>query len=65
MRTITKVMMARTVFDTDAPRIQDMHATVKHILNFDAPKVILHPLDGRRVMHALRYFIQDIDQSKL
>ena len=61
MRTITKVMMARTVFDTDAPRIQDMHATVQHILNLDAPKVHIHPLDGRRVMRALRY----IDQSKL
>ena len=48
-------MMARTVFDPNAPRIQDIHATVQHILNLD---VILHPLDGRRVMHALRYFIQ-------
>jgi hypothetical protein len=59
MRTITKVMMARTMFDTDAPRIQDMHATVQHILNFDAPKVHIHPLDGRRVMHALRYVDKD------
>ena len=54
MRTITKVMMART----NAPRIQDIHATIQHILNLDSPKVHIHPLDGRRVMHALRYFIQ-------
>ena len=51
-------MMIRTVFDPNAPRIQDMHATVQHILNLDAPKVILHPSDGRRVIHTLRYFIQ-------
>lgn len=36
-----------------------MHATVQHILNLDAPKVILHPSDGRRVIHALRYIDQD------
>ena len=64
MRTITKLMMTRTVFDPNAPRIQDMHATVQHILNLDAPKVILHPSDGRRVIHALRYFVQEI-RSKL
>ena len=58
MRTITKLMMVRTIFDPSAPRIQDMHATVKQILNLDAPKVILHPSDGRRVIHALRYFIR-------
>jgi hypothetical protein len=51
-------MMVRTIFDPNAPRIQDMHATVKQILNLDAPKVILHPSDGRRVIHALRYFIR-------
>jgi len=57
MRTITKLMMERTVFDSNAPRIQDLHTTVQHILNLDAPKVRIHPSDGRRVMHALRYFI--------
>jgi len=61
MRTITKLMMERIVFDPNAPRIKDIHATVQHILNMDSPKVHIHPLDGRRVMHALRY----IDQSKL
>ena len=45
MRAITKLMMERTIFDPNAPRIQDMHATVQHILN----------LDGRRVLHALRF----------
>ena len=33
MRTITKLMMTRTLFDPNAPRIQDIHATVQHILN--------------------------------
>uniref|UniRef100_A0A6C0HXJ9 Uncharacterized protein n=1 Tax=viral metagenome TaxID=1070528 RepID=A0A6C0HXJ9_9ZZZZ len=65
MRTITKVMMVRTIFDPSAPRIQNMHDTVQHILNFDLEKVRIHPSDGRRVIHALRYFIQDIDQNRL
>jgi len=55
MRSITKLMMERTVFDSDAPRIQDINATVDNILQFDSEKVRIHPLDGRRVMHALRY----------
>jgi len=55
MRAITKLMMERTVFDSDAPRIQDINATVENILQFDSEKVRIHPLDGRRVMHALRY----------
>ncbi len=55
MRAITKLMMERTVFDSDAPRIQDINATVDNILQFDSEKVRIHPLDGRRVMHALRY----------
>ena len=55
MRTIAKLMMTRTVFDTDAPRIHDMHTIVKNILQLDSPKVHIHPSDGRRVMHALRY----------
>lgn len=60
MRAITKLMMERTVFDPNTPRIQDIHATLQHILKLDAPKVHIHPLDGRRVMHALRFI-----QSKL
>ena len=55
MRAITKLMMERTVFDSDAPRIQDINATIENILQFDSEKVRIHPLDGRRVMHALRY----------
>ena len=58
-------MMVRTIFDPSAPRIQDMYVTVQHILQFDSEKVRIHPSDGRRVLHALRYFIQDIDQDKL
>ena len=55
MRTIAKLMMTRTIFDANAPRIYDMHSTVQRILNLDAPKVHIHPSDGRRVIHALRY----------
>jgi hypothetical protein len=55
MKTITKLMMTRTVFDSDVPRIQNMRATIENILQMDSPKVRIHPLDGRRVMHALRY----------
>ena len=58
-------MMVRTIFDPSTARIQDMHATVKRILQFDSEKVRIHPSDGRRVIHALRYFIQDIDKDKL
>lgn len=65
MRTITKLMMARTIFDPTAPRIQDLRATVQHILNLDSEKVILHPSDGRRIIHALRYFIQDVDKRRV
>ena len=35
-------MMTRTIFDANAPRIQDMHAIVQQILNVDAPKVHIH-----------------------
>jgi hypothetical protein len=55
MRTIAKLMMTRTVFDSDAPRIQDMRSTIDNILQFNSSKVRIHPSDGRRVMHALRY----------
>ena len=58
-------MMVRTVFDPSAPRIQNLRSTIQNILNLDSEKVILHPSDGRRVIHALRYFIQDIDKDKL
>lgn len=65
MRTITKLMMSRTVFDPTTPRIQDLRATVQNILNLNSEKVRIHPLDGRRVIHALRYFVQDIDKRKV
>ena len=55
MRTIAKLMMTRTVFDSDTPRIHDMRATIENILQLDSPKVRIHPSDGRRVMHSLRY----------
>ena len=55
MRAITKLMMERTIFDPNAPRIQDMYVTVQHILQFDSEKVRIHPSDGRHVLHAVRY----------
>jgi hypothetical protein len=65
MRTITKLMMARTIFDPNAPRIHDVRATVQHILNLDSEKVVLHPSDGRRIIHALHYFIQYVDKRRV
>jgi hypothetical protein len=65
MRTIAKLMMTRTIFDQNAPRIYDLRATVQHILQLDTEKVILHPSDGRRVIHALHYFIQDVDKRRV
>jgi hypothetical protein len=65
MRTTTKLMMVRTVFDPTVPRVNDLYKTVKQIINLDAEKVVLHPDDGRRVLHALRFFIQDVNKQRL
>jgi hypothetical protein len=65
MRTITKLMMVRTVFDPTVPPTTDLYKTVKQIINVDAEKVVLHPSDGRRVLRALRHFIQDVDKERL
>jgi len=36
-----------------------MNSTIENILHMDSPKVHIHPLDGRHVMHALRYVNKD------
>jgi len=68
MRTTTKLMMDRTIFDSTVPPTTDLYKTVNQIINLDAEKVVLHPSDGRRVLRALRYFTQDKErfiQSRL
>ena len=65
MRTTTKLMMVRTVFDPTVPLVNDLYKTVKQIINVDAEKVVLHPDDGKRVLHALRFFIQDVNKPRL
>jgi hypothetical protein len=65
MRITTKLMMVRTAFDQNVPRTMDLYKTVKQILNLDADKVILHPSDGGRVLHALRVSIQNVDKQRL
>ena len=65
MRTITKLMMTRTVFDPTVPLVNDLYKTVKQIINLDAEKVHIHPDDCKRVLHALRYFTQEVDKKRL
>ena len=52
-------MMVRTITNPNVPRITDLYKTVKQIINLDTEKVHLHPSDRKRVLHALRFFIQD------
>jgi hypothetical protein len=65
MRTITKLMLARTIFDTNAPRLTNLYMVVKEIIHLEGARVVLHPADARRVMHALRFFIKDVDLNHL
>ncbi len=65
IRTTTKLMMVRTVFDPSVPPTTDLYKTIKQILNLDAEKVILHPRDGKRVLRSLHYFINEIDKDRL
>lgn len=65
IRTTTKLMIVRTEFDPTVPPTTDLHKTIKKILNLDAEKVILHPTDGKRVLHSLHYFINEIDKDRL
>ena len=60
-RTILKLIVVRTIFDSSAPRITDIYQTVRDILNLNLEKIVLHPEDLHRVMHALQYFIAEID----
>jgi len=58
-------MLARTVIHPNAPRIMDLYKTVKQIMNLDAEKVHIHPSDSGRVLHALRFSIQDVDKQQM
>lgn len=57
--------MSRTIINPNVPRTNDLYKTVKQIINLDAEKVQLHPSDRKRVLHALRFFIQDVDQQRV
>jgi len=65
MRATTKLMRIRTILDPTVPRITNLYNTVKQIIDLDAEKVTLHPSDRRRVQHALRYFVDDVDKTAL
>lgn len=65
MRTSTKLMMVRTIFDPNVPRTYDLYKTMKQIMNLDAEKVHIHPSYRKRVLHALRFFVQDVDQQRV
>ena len=60
-RTILKLIVVRTIFNSSAPRITDVYQTVRDILNLNLEKIVLHPEDLHRVMNALQYFITEID----
>ena len=60
-RTILKLIVVRTIFDSSAPRVTDVYQTVRDILNLNLEKIRLNPSDLHRVVHALQYFIREID----
>jgi len=62
---IAKVMIVRTLFDSSVPPTTNLHKTIQQILDLHGEKVILHPSDGRRVLHALKFFVQDVNLDAL
>ena len=64
-RTIKKLMIVRTLYDESVSPTNNLYETVKQILNLNTDKVILHPIDKRRVFNALYFFIQDINIVRL
>ena len=65
LRTTTKVMIVRTLFDPSVPPTTNLHKTIQQILDLHGEKVILHPSDGRRVLNALKFFVQDVNTDVL
>jgi len=65
LRTTTKIMILRTLFDPSVPPTTNLHKTVQQILDLHGEKVILHPSDGRRVLHALKFFVKDVNIDQL
>ena len=62
---IAKVMILRTLFDSSVPPTTNLYKTIQKILDLHGEKVILHPSDGRRVLHALKFFVQDVNIDEL
>ena len=62
---IAKVMILRTLFDSSVPPTTNLYKTIQQILDLHGEKVILHPSDGRRVLHALKFFVQDVNIDEL
>lgn len=65
LRTTTKIMILRTLFDPSVPPTTNLYKTIQQILDLKGEKVILHPSDGRRVLHALKFFVKDINIDEL
>jgi len=65
MRTAKKIMMVRTILNPSAPRTTDIYKTLTQIMNFHAPKVSIHPTDSKRILRALRYFVEDVNIDRI
>lgn len=65
LRTTTKIMILRTLFDPSVPPTTNLYKTIQQILDLKGEKVILHPSDGSRVLHALKFFVKDINIDEL
>jgi len=65
LRTTTKIMMVRTLFNPNVPRITNLYKTLQKILHLNGEIVILHPSDGKRVLRALKYFVNEVDIVRL
>jgi hypothetical protein len=55
MRMVTKIMMTRIIFDDLLPRTSDLYKVIRTILNLNAEKVKLNPMDSRCVIRALKF----------
>jgi hypothetical protein len=58
-------MILRTLFDPSVPPTTNLYKTIQQILDLKGEKVILHPSDGSRVLHALKFFVKDINIDEL
>jgi 16S rRNA C1402 N4-methylase RsmH len=65
MRTAKKIMMVRTILNPSAPRTTDIYKIITQIMNFHAAKVSIHPTDSKRILRALRYFVEDVNIDRV